>query len=503
MAVGYAGYTANHKSYTAEKKQMAKKAHAQGKDYKVTVMVEAVRMPERKDKAEVLWDLVEALGNISVNIGARQLKELAFKLIAPKWANKTDSYPLGIDDVALRDHLWAPIIEQDPDVSVIRHHYFRQTAKGETFKQGSRAKVYLHVPNELYDAWLESLDETDFLQAAGRTGKKRIKASTSRTVPDNLDSVVGSGSHHTPQGNHHLEITPNYNEMRIHLDAPSLLDDTLRGQVFPSPKKAHSLFFDPNRTKPVDAELIDVEIWPVLRMTLPELIEVATQVQNGDHTRVFGEPRAMKLVINVLANNKKKGAFKVAVRGHTTEPLFSCHHEAPTKPFTVCAKQAFYTKFSEVAKDDGGVQRVKQDIVFGQIRQSQILLMEVICLVWASALQTLVTSFISFALKSRKSEAHAQQPPFPTMRFVEAAIAVERVPAGEDARVFLLEEFIEASEFKKYLNNSSPDPTRFTNPDLRNRGAFLSFAQHVQYIETGGKLFVADYQGGISLLTDP
>ncbi|KAI5990982.1 hypothetical protein EDD15DRAFT_2169762 [Pisolithus albus] len=32
---------------------------------------------------------------------------------------------------------------------------------------------------------------------------------------------------------------------------------------------------------------------------------------------------------------------------------------------------------------------------------------------------------------------------------------------------------------------------------------FLAFTQHVQYVKTGGQVYISDYQGSGSLLTDP
>ncbi|KAK7034458.1 hypothetical protein R3P38DRAFT_2698872, partial [Favolaschia claudopus] len=45
--------------------------------------------------------------------------------------------------------------------------------------------------------------------------------------------------------------------------------------------------------------------------------------------------------------------------------------------------------------------------------------------------------------------------------------------------------------------------SRMKNPEDRHRAEFLAFCQHYQLIKTHGTLFVSDYQGGESLLTDP
>lgn len=90
-------------------------------------------------------------------------------------------------------------------------------------------------------------------------------------------------------------------------------------------------------------------------------------------------------------------------------------------------------------------------------------------------------------------------PPFfvPQMRFVKAGIAFSKVNDQIDA--YLLEEFIDSDSsdtwFVKYLNNSSAKPHKFHHEEKSLRAIFLSFAQHVQFLETKGLAFLSDLQG--------
>ncbi|KIL61170.1 hypothetical protein M378DRAFT_82873 [Amanita muscaria Koide BX008] len=128
--------------------------------------------------------------------------------------------------------------------------------------------------------------------------------------------------------------------------------------------------------------------------------------------------------------------------------------------------------------------------------------MEVSCLVWARALLELAYSFIN-----EQFEGPAIAPwQIPQFRFVKSALAVEQQSAGKNGAVFLLEELIHEKEqgpFRKYLNNVSPSPLPFASSADRERAAFLAFTQHVQYWKTKKLVFVSDYQGGNSILTDP
>ncbi|KAJ7842228.1 alpha-kinase family-domain-containing protein [Mycena olivaceomarginata] len=96
-------------------------------------------------------------------------------------------------------------------------------------------------------------------------------------------------------------------------------------------------------------------------------------------------------------------------------------------------------------------------------------------------------------------------PPFaiPQLVFVDAALAM--IP-GPDKDLYLLEQCIaENSEgkFRKYINNRAAIPTLFENKDDKECAEFLAFSQHYQYLKTHKMLFVSDYQGRNSLLTDP
>lgn len=90
----------------------------------------------------------------------------------------------------------------------------------------------------------------------------------------------------------------------------------------------------------------------------------------------------------------------------------------------------------------------------------------------------------------------------PQMRFVESALAI----ADTTHNTFLLEEVINDTtdgHFTKYIGNGSVKPYNHLSGDDVDRGLFLSFCQHLQFLKTKGLAFVGDFQGGRELLTDP
>ena len=121
--------------------------------------------------------------------------------------------------------------------------------------------------------------------------------------------------------------------------------------------------------------------------------------------------------------------------------------------------------------------------------------MEVTCLNWAHALLEMVYAFVGEWMEKRPTGKFTAIK-IPQMRFVKAGLAIERPNnSGGERRCFLLEEVIPESEgpFRKYLNNTSAVPCRFSGDDDNDRGEFLAFAQHVQYFKTKKRAYVADF----------
>lgn len=89
------------------------------------------------------------------------------------------------------------------------------------------------------------------------------------------------------------------------------------------------------------------------------------------------------------------------------------------------------------------------------------------------------------------------------MRYVQAGLAIQVSKDSElegtgRQNAYLLEEFIDSEDpgwFVKYLNNNSAKPYKFKNEERSIRAEFLSFSQHVQFIETGGQAYLSDLQG--------
>ncbi|KAJ7455487.1 hypothetical protein FB451DRAFT_1048909 [Mycena latifolia] len=179
------------------------------------------------------------------------------------------------------------------------------------------------------------------------------------------------------------------------------------------------------------------------------------------------------------------GAFKMAVFGVASPPVFK-------GSAVVCVKQTYYAS-----------KGLQIHANCSSYIQARLLIMEVRCLGWAHVLLLMVYDFMRRFLRETD-----EIPPFeiPQMRFVDAALACSQAGVERERDLFMLEERIDSStdgNFRKYVNNRAATPLPLKAKADIWRAAFLCFTQHYQYYRTFKMVFVSDYQGGDSLLTDP
>ncbi|KAG2124935.1 hypothetical protein BD769DRAFT_1358589, partial [Suillus cothurnatus] len=125
-------------------------------------------------------------------------------------------------------------------------------------------------------------------------------------------------------------------------------------------------------------------------------------------------------------------------------------------------------------------------------------------LYWAKALLGLVYDFINHTIADV-----SDPPPFaiPCVRFVEAGLTLSysqgngksTLKTGTMCTAFLLEEVIEGEDFTKFIHNMDPDPLLEPDQDGYDFALFLAFTQHIQYVKTGGLVYISDYQGMCSM----
>ncbi len=208
------------------------------------------------------------------------------------------------------------------------------------------------------------------------------------------------------------------------------------------------------------------------------------------HDFYFQKPRTSTLQLDLAMSSMKKGGFKLAAFGTSMPTIFNLkagHSEA------ICVKRVYNT-VERVVEVGGTLRKKIVNVPHEGEKQSQYLMMEVTCLVWAQALLGIVYDFIE-----AESQGYGAKLPFniPQFCYVNVAIAIENsIPSKKTT--FLLEELIDADiegPFRKYLNNVSPMPLTMETKEDEERAKFLAFTQHVQYWKTKKQAFVSDYQG--------
>ncbi|KAK7027798.1 hypothetical protein R3P38DRAFT_2776866 [Favolaschia claudopus] len=235
-------------------------------------------------------------------------------------------------------------------------------------------------------------------------------------------------------------------------------------------------------------------------MRLMSSLDELRDLDSGDWQNLCTSSRAATLVLNTNSKHQMVGAFKIASIGSVSPGIFQLASESG---HPVCAKQSFYKSTAKV----GGmtlVQHVPHDFQrqSDYVFKGKTLTMELRCLLWAHVLHSAVYGYTRRFLRENNKEL-----PFhlPFMRFVRGALA-SSTGASTVPTLYLLEEVIDRGKegaFRKYINNASAAVLHLENAEDRHRAEFLAFCQHYQLIKTHGTLFVSDYQGGETLLTDP
>ncbi|KAG6808192.1 hypothetical protein H0H92_005087, partial [Tricholoma furcatifolium] len=512
-----AGYTQSHASYEVTKRKLASQAYAKHEARVVVCEVRLARKPIGNVKTVQVGDCIEAIDNVSLHIGANELKALLFNLILPTWTKYSGGFSIGINDVIMRNKDWVEIRPKDPDMDAISASFLKDGKKGESIFKPGRCLIYLHLPNDvykLYEDWIEAqefeglLDRVEDTKAKGKEKRKaaeKTPASRKRALSPELTSADfttridctqpsqtmtrGSKRQKTNTisavASDHLAIFPTQR-----------LSDVLRMQRPPRDVDVQALFSSITTIHASARRIEEKTILQLLDMVPSSFDPNAAIAGRFDYQAYLGTAVNVVLQLDLSSKKQRTGGFKISSLGTASIPLFNSSDKT-----AICAKQTYYRKERTVTREDGNTTYVAQNIPHDGRTQAKELTVEIACLVWARALLHLVYRYIEAEIVTRG------EPPFPIpqFRFVEAALAIEQVEAGKEAQVFLLEEVIGGTEgpFRKYLNNMSPIPLHLLNQQDEERGEFLAFTQHVQYFRTKKQIFVSDYQGGNTLLTDP
>jgi len=77
-----------------------------------------------------IQDILQAVDNVPVHIGAVDLKSLLYEHILPAWRVYTEGFPLEINDIIMRSKEWVEIKLLNQDQDIISHQFFKSGKGG-------------------------------------------------------------------------------------------------------------------------------------------------------------------------------------------------------------------------------------------------------------------------------------------------------------------------------------------------------------------------------------
>lgn len=197
---------------------------------------------------EPVQDVLQAVDDIPVHIGAVELKSILFERLLPAWKIYTRGYPLEIDDIIMRTKDWVEIQPLNPDRSVISRPFFKHGKNGATTFKPGRCLINFHVPNRVYDDYLnylERLGDNDH-----STDRVRVSAFDVYQVFNpplifqNRQGNISNDIRSTPRGQKRLRsLSPEQSHTSTHL--AGIFSDTVNTttttsaqvNLMPSPKR--------------------------------------------------------------------------------------------------------------------------------------------------------------------------------------------------------------------------------------------------------------------------
>ncbi|KAK7055921.1 hypothetical protein R3P38DRAFT_2849610 [Favolaschia claudopus] len=496
------GYKEAHSYYEEMRLSFQSKAYSQGNTQTIMLQCWLARMEPGKKKETLISDIYVAIPNIPVNIGAADLKHVVYHSLLPQIVAWLRDYPVSTIEFTLHTKHWLEILPSSyPDVNAIADEFFTlKNNKAGTvtrvFNGKKPAAVYLGISNRTYadiSEYFESLDNSDnsnatnHMQDGGRpTGKEKAAPKAQRKQTRKKRTIQTMDEEHEDEGGADTTRTPS---------PPSKIPRTAEPEtslaVSPDTSTIKQALSMQVALRNKDfSKLLDIRSRDITLFTLPTATwaaVIATPTIFSDITSPIFAPRLTVISYSVKDQRRPAvGGFKLAYPGTVSGPVFD------SNTTVVCLKQAFHTRVGP------GDQTAR--VLYEGVSQLKFLSGELNILGWGTTMMNMVYAYAA------GRERELGKPPFevPAMRYVHAGIALPN--GGEEKTAFLVEEWIDTESeglFVKYIHNSSAKPRRFDDPAHEMRSQFLSFCQHVQYLKTDRAAYISDFQGGLSLLTDP
>ncbi|KZT56027.1 hypothetical protein CALCODRAFT_484339 [Calocera cornea HHB12733] len=506
------GYNENHRIYAQARPLVKAMVSAPTHEYMV-LNASVQYLVDGKKSPKQLGNVVERLYNVPATMLPGQLKEYIFLQLQRKLQRDTLEYPLSQHDFELCGQ-GQEDLEKNPTMPPFYQRCFRENRKlgavTRTFVTNTQFEVSLQLKKDVWQKVESWLFDTHARASAGEktTTPPGIGAPTVRApggrAPEYPVSVNAAGAASTLQKKEAAAkispevqpITPRPHKRPARSQSASPDQADIRRALMSS---------DVSKvTKSVSVLNTTGYFLPIPVMKWDDLVLGQDRLRldyegNGCQAKLRRDEYAGHML-------GLPGTFKEAYPGKLTLLEIPTQWDnlpfqtiQVSRPTAVASKRYFFR-----SRPDGPCMRAKIS------KESAFFEGEGNLAFWASSIHELSKQQVTEYLEANPDSA-ASKLEIPETRMVWAGLFLhdKRSESEPGQLVTLIEELIggdqppsNQSQFMKFINNGSPKP-RYTKGRAGQVSRFLSFLQHVQYLKTGRQAYISDYQGSLTLLSDP
>ncbi|KAI6142100.1 hypothetical protein BKA82DRAFT_4438534 [Pisolithus tinctorius] len=556
---GSTGYSAQHVHYAAQCERWAHMAHNPPPAETISLEIWAVFKAGGKKKnlrANNIGSICEGLKDIDMLGTVHELSAIALGILVPRIKDYCPQFPWQEEEFFIHDSKWVDLSRHSSPTA-----YFYGDCLHDSNWKGSKAKVFKSKQFMLFvivpaNQWEEFEEFREKLRSSPPAHKQQtsqaglsaslpgstvstpvVPRSTMISEPSTLffskgvvsmtsssmfDRPISHDVAHLWDGEKDMVLPTNSSVMSGKRHHHHTSSSSSGSTPLPPQKRSAKTFLSPNCNQIKKAlqsggaskfnvktvfrqKVIQVDFYPIPTCDLNDLVseKAAFDIRNAD--LCSGKIRLDASADSIIG----VGAFKMAqIAQLNLSPLRDMGIRSSPNDRIILKRP--YINDHPVEVKPPFTRYALQD-------ESNILYHEANALYWAKALLQMTYQFIDCAVKDTKVP-----PPFeiPRLRFVDAGLlfAYSDVPAetergsGKPSKpssivnvAYLVEELIHTSsddEFVKYIHNGDVAPCFLLDTKAEEITDFLAFTQHIQYIMTGGQVYISDYQDP-QILTHP
>ncbi|KZT59602.1 hypothetical protein CALCODRAFT_536474 [Calocera cornea HHB12733] len=520
------GYSANHALY-AQRREMTRMMAAGGRAETVNVNASVQYLVEGKSRPKQMGNITERLNGVPASLLPAPLKEYTFSRLYRKIQRDSHDFPFRVDSFELCGPGYSDM-ESDPDVPPMYNQCYRnQTKNGVTtrvFAPQVVVEVTLVVKKEVWPSvlqWIEDKLSKLNEEHAGQSAPDRTApAKTAPAAKDGFVTAVPAPIPSLPEGKKvhpagylmFAKLIPELQSRAHDPDTPRSSKRFAQGHDASPDESAIQRALvgsDPQRIHrpPSGATLVYRGTFlPIPVLSWQELVDGPNGPQK---LQIDYEGLGCEAILRTNESTQNMtgppGTFKTCYKASITlgeRPLKWIN--LPEQPMPVSCRTPVAAKRYFIRSNPGG-SRMRTSIPV----ETRFMEGEGNLLYFGTGLHGFSVNWVDRYLLAHPDSA-ASQLPIPQTRMVYGGLFLHGPDSGDkrNGLVILIEELVRDEEngkgkgFMKFISNASPVP-RLKEGSGGVVARYLSFFQHLQYVKTGRRAFISDYQGSLTLLSDP